>query len=250
MKKLKWPYSPRIFLILLLILALFTQSMLQANCNRKDEPNCANCDATGETCLECSSSYTLVNNKCVSCPDGCDKCYPTNMTCYQCLQHHTQQDLTCQKCSKNCKECSSTINTCTECYFFDKLDSSSSSCKLQVELIVIVGASVLGLLIVFLAICCWCKLKNRKKALDPQVLDEQLIREEEAKAMANPNRSLKYKSNMKSISEVEPGLVRKDDSVISERSDLETILLAVSGQNSKIGSTLVQTRKSRILQDV
>ena len=35
---------------------------------------CKTCDSSLASCLSCLSGFTLVNNQCLSCPDGCDSC--------------------------------------------------------------------------------------------------------------------------------------------------------------------------------
>ena len=225
------PHKPTLkscFFIITFLLIL--DYSLADRCNRKVQPNCQNCDSSGTVCQKCEEGFVLQSGECISCPDGCSTCTivgdQANPLCTKCMEGYTEDLLNCQKCSKNCRSCAMLPEDCTACYDLNKLDESTKECVFQVGIVgIIVSSGVAIIVLIIVAIIC---IKNSKKhneeSKKDKVLEDALLKMQAAEEYSNnPTTSLKYK-NFKSISEVGKGQGPGDQSMQSDKSEVEELI--------------------------
>ncbi|ELP89019.1 protein serine/threonine kinase, putative [Entamoeba invadens IP1] len=90
------------------------------SCSRCEVSNCLRC--SGNTCLECSSNYYMMNNKCLNCdisnPMHCNtnQCSSTDSSCLSCQIGYFLTNKMCVSCSQNnCNTCDSSNGNCVTC---------------------------------------------------------------------------------------------------------------------------------------
>lgn len=77
---------------------------------------------TSIICTSCSDKHVLVDNECLSCPEGCMKCnYDVGgkkLTCSSCMEGYRIDLGTCKSCPEGCIACKreNFIDKCTTCY--------------------------------------------------------------------------------------------------------------------------------------
>ena len=215
---------------LFVLLILSSAAAGNPECPRDTQPNCLHCDSDSH-CLQCKPGFALQKDAtCIQCHPGCEVC-TIDQVCLKCFSGFTEGDMKCSKCSSNCKSCNRRADECSSCYFMYDLDSAAARCDLEKKKVYafVAGAGLFFSLFVLL----YCCLRKKPVKDKEQILDEALVAEVENEGQLIPGRSLKYKGNFQSISEV--NRENRESAGLSE--SMEHLIQTVSREPTRISVT-------------
>ena len=136
-------HQKRLVYSLMLTITFFGLITAQDGSTTAAEPSCVN-----KNCEVCDKTLTT----------GCSKC-KKGKAVLEMNKEASNTGVSCFDCPINCSQCN--IEGCTKCRFLYKFQPSTVQCEFMLVFTIMVGLSVLGTLLVFLAIC---QIKGIKKS--------------------------------------------------------------------------------------